>query len=171
MRQTPIGEDLGTGPQCSSTRICLLLLSSSIYIRIFICTSIVFVFVFVSVRILVQASLLPPGSFYSFYLQAGYCLYNMENELQELGKNSMNRSKLTLFFVDCTICFALVRYCVECSLSKSAALSIGRSERALVMDRLGSVTTGVTYAFSSSSTTMMVMMVVMVVMVVLLVMV
>ena len=51
-------------------------------------------------------------------------------------------------------------------MSKSVVLSIGRSERALVMDRLGSVTTGVTYAFSSSSTTMMVVMVVMVLMVV-----
>ena len=90
----------------------------------------------------------------------------MENELQELGKSSMNRSKLLLFTVDCTICFALVRFCVECSLSKSVVLSIGRSERALVMDRLGSVTTGVTYAFSSSSKIMMVVVVVMVVMVV-----
>ena len=157
MRQTPIGEDLGTGPQCSSTRICLLLLSSSA------------VFVFALVFVFVQASLLPPGSFYSFYLQAGYCLYNMENELQELGKSSMNRSKLLLFTVDCTICFALVHFCVECSLSKSAALSIGRSERALVMDRLGSVTTGVTYAFSSSSKIMMVVLVVMVVIVVMMV--
>ena len=89
-------------------------------------------------------------------------------------KSSTNRSKLLLFTVDCTICFALVHFCVECSLSKSAALSIGRSERALVMDRLGSVTTGVTYAFSSSSKIMMVVFVVMkvmVVMVVLLVMV
>ena len=46
----------------------------------------VFVFVFALVFVFVQASLLPPGSFYSFYLQAGYCLYNMENELQEFGK-------------------------------------------------------------------------------------
>ena len=54
-------------------------------------------------------------------------------------------------------------------MSKSVVLSIGRSERALVMDRLGSVTTGVTYAFSSSSTTMVVVMVAMVVMMVMVV--
>ena len=87
---------------------------------------------------------------------------------KSLVKLKKSRSKLLLFPVDCTICFALVLYCVECSLSKSVVLSIGRSERALVMDRLGSVTTGVTYAFSSSSTTMMVVLVVMMVMVVML---
>ena len=148
-------------------------------------------------RISAQAhSVLPPGSVYSCCLQVLYLylhlylyLYRQVFYHQDLStlfifkqdivcttwkmnykslvKLKKSRSKLLLFPVDCTICFALVLYCVECSLSKSVVLSIGRSERALVMDRLGSVATGVTYAFSSSSTTMMVVLVVMMVMIML----